>query len=294
MRQYNTPNHNMTDDRGYRPQRFISFINRIQRPAEQPYPKEHHENSYDGALAGYTKQLAIATWVIAAAGILTFGAGVLTWLAIRGQLQEMQSTGRQTDELIASATKQAEAARKQTVAMERQLDVMEADQRAWISIVDVAVSGPITYEVSGARLNLTFFLKNVGRSPATRAWLDLISFPLYQGRDPGTEQASWCNGHENRVVPIGRTIFPSNDSFPWPITTNIPIDEIEKATQGTIKFIVPIVVGCFDYRLASGKTGQTPFIFQLRKPSGTIVPNERVLASDLQIVDWPLTAVSPR
>ena len=121
-----------------------------------------------------------------------------------------------------------------------------------------------------------------------------MAFPLYQGRDPASEQATWCNVREGNAAPIGRVVFPGTNPVPWPITTNIPKEEIAKATQATIKFIMPFIAGCFDYSLASGKSGQTPFIFQLRRNAGTINPGETVPLSELRIVDWPLTSLTPR
>jgi len=116
------------------------------------------KDQLDRDLVRWTRALAFFT------GALVLGAGLQFW-AMRGQLAVMQS----------------------------QLDVMSADQRPWVSIEHLSISGPLAYDSVGWQLGkrwhikLTYTLKNYGKTPATHVifWAHTTLIPSFPARHKG-------------------------------------------------------------------------------------------------------------
>jgi hypothetical protein len=85
--------------RGHIPAACVRFIEKLQGNAKQPNPDA---NKYDSNARGIYR----ATWVIAAAGILTFGAALIQAYIFSDQLRAMRSTDGATH-IAAEAAKQS-------------------------------------------------------------------------------------------------------------------------------------------------------------------------------------------
>jgi hypothetical protein len=94
--------------------------------SDQDCPTNEHTTSNEAALVRASKRTAIATVFIAIAGILTFGAAILQWLAL-------SSTDVATRDLATAALRQSTAADKQVTAMQGQLDEMKKQSALTIS-----------------------------------------------------------------------------------------------------------------------------------------------------------------
>jgi hypothetical protein len=126
--------------------RLVALISKTQRNTDKAPTDQNYENSKGNALARYTLSLTIATWIIAGAAILNFGASLLQWSVLNSTEKAMQ---------------------RQVGVMQNQLAVMVADQRPWIKI-EATIAGPLTFfESAGfADMPMHFILTNVGHSPA--------------------------------------------------------------------------------------------------------------------------------
>ena len=149
----------------------------------------------------------------------------------------------------------------------RQLAVMEADQRPWIK-TDLSFASDLTY--SDNRMDVTFHyvLKNVGRSPALSvsgypklrptylspfwlpstggSWIDLV--------DPVREIKDFCGDMASKVTQI-------TEMFPW--------GDIIQKPQPTAPVLV---LSCIDYQAGvGGKHHQTAdyFVLSKKSPPGT-------------------------
>jgi hypothetical protein len=116
---------------------------------------------------------AVATVVIAAASLLTFGAAVLQYWVFKGQLGEMQSTGRQMDAQIA----EMKAQRLLTVAQLRAnmrrdaITIQPLDERG--KIIEPGTTMPAAWNISP-------HWTNVGGTEARnyKGWFDIIIGPV--------------------------------------------------------------------------------------------------------------------
>ena len=75
--------------------RLIALISKLQRNKNQTPPAQNNRNAKEDALARYTWRLTIATWIIAFAAVLNFGASLLQWSTMRRQADITQ---RQLDD----------------------------------------------------------------------------------------------------------------------------------------------------------------------------------------------------
>jgi hypothetical protein len=74
--------------------------------------------------------------------------------------------------LFVSGERSIEVARRSANAAKESADIAKnalvATNRPWIMIrADIAVAGPIFYNVNGVNFTLRYILRNVGHSPAT-------------------------------------------------------------------------------------------------------------------------------
>jgi len=71
----------------------------------------------------------------------------------------------------------------------RQANIMEIEQRPWISLESVKIIGPLTFDTAGANLSLSYQIKNVGHSPA----FDTIFYPVIT--------PIWLGANGNMIIP---------------------------------------------------------------------------------------------
>ena len=161
---------------------------------------------------------------------------------------------------------------RQLDAMRGQLDIMSADQRPWISVEQLSISSPLSYDAAGWQfgnrwhITLTYKLKNFGKTPATHVifWAHMAPIGLrYQDSDGairgtfvGDELNAACAWPERSTemgVDTGRLMFPGEE---WPPKT-FEVSGNEKAfaaakaanSQYAGDFLIPI---CVAYRSAFG------------------------------------------
>jgi len=144
-----------------------------------------------------------------------------------------------------------------------------AAERPWIQ-VDIAIGGPLYYNVNGANFNFLFRLKNTGRSPATNVVINGRVLAPAIGVDkefnPIAAQRKMSNAmRAARLDPMGFVIF-SGDSAVQQIGFNIPVEELKRITQ-RVEFICPYLVGFVDYGYAADPRchHQTGFLDEVRR-----------------------------
>lgn len=87
---------------------------------------------------------------------------------------------------------------QQATISQRQLDIMAAEQRPWISVEDAGIIVPLRGNADGINFNLLLSLKNNGHSPAIHVWARV-------------EALAWrtnASGDEKRIC---STYDPDND-----------------------------------------------------------------------------------
>jgi hypothetical protein len=143
--------------RGYQLARLIALVSKIQRHSDKAPPSQNNNDSTGDALARYTLSLTIATWVVAGAAILSFGAALLQWSVLKS-----------TD---------ASAERSSTAG------------RAYIFIKpEIALSdnNPLGALATGPyRPSIRFSIKNFGQTPAI---ITKVETHLYLTNTFGTEE----------------------------------------------------------------------------------------------------------
>src|SRR6202022_807182 len=116
-------------------------------------------------------------------------AAALFTLALAGlsacQLEEMQ---RAYDPLKASA----KAAQDAALASLKQAELMETDQRAWISFSGKLATS-MTFDDTGPRVALHATIKNIGRLPAQGVYAIAAIFPWIGIRDPIKRRDAICD-----------------------------------------------------------------------------------------------------
>ncbi len=145
--------------------------------------------------------------------------------------------------------------------MRWQLGEMEFQRRPWVW-AKVAVSDPLTYRDSEARVGLQFKLRDTGVTPAYQAHVEVSGFPEMPNfrTDPGTR----CHNPPANY-PSGVSVFPG---AVWKLGENFPIDIKNKAV------IAPYIVVCTFYRFAGERDWHhTPAIYELRMKRSAIRPD---------------------
>ena len=210
--------------------------------------------------------------------------------------------------LQAVATKDAaDAALKSAGTAERQF---VASERPWVKL-EAVVPRSLTYNQDGAaELALHFVVGNVGNTPSGSTNIEAIAYLLdspTRSHDYIAEQKKFCdrlkdddpNPHE-----LGFTVFP-NDRLSENISLTIDRKEIDdsiavlraltkKDIDPSTMTILPVIVGCIDYRFAVDpeKHHQTPFIFRVfRKgteigPAHALYAHQSYEASELELEPW--------
>ena len=159
---------------------------------------------------------------------------------------------------------------KQTASMNRQGDIMQrqlseaqAEQRAWLSIPDAALSSLVA-DPSGLRLRLVFQLKNAGKDPAIDAFVNV------EASVSDAPQKVWQRNVCARASDdygVGVNVFPG-DRATVEKTTRIDAATIAAATKSMpsgARNVRPFAVACVVYRDAvTGAWHHTPYAFVLQ------------------------------
>jgi hypothetical protein len=92
--------------RSYRLRRFESFIEQKKSKTHQQRAEQRRNASVDRAVRGTAR----ATWVIAIVGTIALSLGILQYIVLKGQLDEMKAAGDQTERAIAATNRLADQA----------------------------------------------------------------------------------------------------------------------------------------------------------------------------------------
>ena len=222
--------------------------------------------------------------ILAAAGVISATIFYNQLSVMQAQLDEMKSTGKQTEEMIATNKSLAVAAEK---AADVAKQTLIAAQRAWIRTDLIGFGGGgLAIDVNGASVSVSFKITNTGNSPAInvtpQAWLVVVK---NGGPSPSQEQQRRCGEiRDQPFATAGFTLFPG-ESFPsnigisnWSLGTNASREDIEKGalTSGDKKHVPLYVVGCIDYTFPTDAAThhQTGFIRQMGQDGPSLVSLE--------------------
>jgi hypothetical protein len=136
--------------------------------SESKHEAQYREDPDSGApetiqrdLKSLRERIRITDVLMVIATIVIAAAGVVNVIVVKGQLDEMRSTGGQTDKLIGANVKLADAARKQAEIADNQIRVIQRQIRAYLQIEVGLVTGMYTNKAS-----VQVRVKNVGQTPA--------------------------------------------------------------------------------------------------------------------------------
>ena len=181
---------------------------------------------------------------------------------MQGQLGQMESAGRQTNEMIEQASKQVDLMEKAGIHTEglaqqavRQADLtqqeLELEHRPWIA-VDVAASSPIIFDERGCVLMVNFTMTNVGRSVAKHVslWTD---FAILGIDDPMKVRDRLCDimkQPQNENSDYGWLLFPNQRTVEQRGVIAVP-ERVQEALDMKIfqglNAVGLHLVGCVDY-----------------------------------------------
>jgi hypothetical protein len=189
-----------------------------------------------------------------------------------------------TNEILAGATALlAIATMFLAGAANRQLRIMENDQRPWVK-VDTEIADSLVFWVGGpAIMPLRFVLANVGKSPAFNVRLASLGYLIFVGHnDPHKEQHEKCEWLRDQPLDNparGSVLFPG-DRVPWDqmggaFTSGVAFSstDIQKipVREDKQRHLEIWIIGCADYIFGEAKLHhQTGFIYQLAQ----IIPRE--------------------
>jgi hypothetical protein len=128
---------------------------------------------------------------------------------------------------------------------------LEAEQRPWLALAGLRMTGPLTFDANGANIPIQYQLKNTGHSPAMQVWLESELYVESRfGLDARAERDRLCNkivGQETPSFNIGETIFPGDDfARQWNLQApKSLIDESRKQLGGVFALDV---IACVAYR----------------------------------------------
>ena len=176
---------------------------------------------------------------------------------------------------------------------------LELSERPWIK-VDAEVAGPYIYDQNGGHAQFSVTVKNIGKSPAIKVWLDpeLYLSSLYRA-DPAIERDRFCKQNTVGGASLGYTLFP--DDTPHQEKWELPIsNEQIRAIQADFHKITPHIHTIWQFRVDliacvaysptfnPSKRYITGVVYEVRdKSSGLPVAlqvNKNLSASDVKLV----------
>jgi hypothetical protein len=257
----------------------VPVVARQKPPPANPEPKRE-EWRQEQDLEAQWDQAYWAKGAAIAAFISAFITAVGLWLV------------RQTLQANRRAVAQA------TEANRISKDVFVATERPWVA-VEYYADGPLTFNASGAQVTIAFRVRNTGRSPARRVWVDptLHAVDMDSVTDfTALQQQKLAQLRSMKLTNIGFTLFPDErivQSFTLSVET-AKLDRIQEQLGG---LLILVVYGAVSYRLVSDDSVHlTTFSFDIRrsdrarataKPSRALdalfIDEGDVAASDLRL-----------
>jgi hypothetical protein len=179
-----------------------------------------------------------------------------------------------TDDLRKYAEEQASDMKRSINEAKRSADVAEksliASNRPWVK-VDIAVGGPIFYNVNGGNFTIRYILTNIGHSPASNVWVTAkVIAPEFGGGnnkpfDPRASLREEIAQLKSRPpTPFGFPLFPG-ETVTQDITVSIGAEDLKRITKD-FPLIFPNIVGAADYRIGfDDRAHQTGFVIEVRR-----------------------------
>lgn len=212
-------------------------------------------------------------WTDVAIVILTLGlvfVGILQYLIFQKQWQEMNASGRQTDELIHAATINATAAKsfaESTAAITAEInsavgafqrmatsseksmlatkDAMRLDEKAWVSIDSIQIDGEPSL---GSPMKFIVKVKNTGKTPALSAAITQQGF--------GSKQTTALCPIERQLLLFSVVAPASQDSFYLSAKPDVSQGMLDGFKNGSLTVFIK---GLFEYRDVFNQPRHTGF-----------------------------------
>lgn len=237
-----------------------------QKTLEAKFETDNHRDNIDDALIRWTRALVWWTAALVVVGVVT---AFIFWRQLNtmsGQLDEMKSTGKQTDQLIEAAANANRLTR----------DIFTSTERPWIRVASPTIGSPLTYDGNGdARIVINFVLTNTGKTPAINVELEAEIHPIFGDTRPMLKAV--CDRQKLRSPKaglLGISLFPG-ESQRYGLNLPITRAEIEAFNKNMIRdfgpgwgkgkqWITPLLVGCANYKFTFAEDHhQTPFVYSL-------------------------------
>lgn len=222
---------------------------------------------------------------------LTFVGLVLIWrtLIYTRHAAEAAAAGNKAAMLAAKEAQKTSDAAIAANTLNREAFI--AEYRPWLK-VDVAIGGPLKWDVNGDFFEFGIVVENIGRAPALHVMARINIILAFAPFQLDEAQASFANKVRESSIRMGggstvflgqKMVFPHAGTVSW-----IDINE-HIATNKQKGFnddcIFPHLIGCVDYRSPSRTEHQTGFIYSIhrRKGAGYInafIPSEGEIQAD--------------
>lgn len=185
---------------------------------------------------------------------------------------------------------------RQLTALERQLALMDSDQRPWVHLNSISLSSSFLVTENDARITVEFTLKNSGKSPAhlVRSILFLIGLVQKDGRTDLNRYWASCDDMKSKRASelSGLVIFPGLEAG---ATHFLSMDQANLAEWKNNPTGAALILGCTDYMYADFSTHhQSRFVFGLARKGANGLPISplepklgEIPASDLKLIDTP-------
>jgi hypothetical protein len=260
-------------------QQVVGSLERIAAQTQATENQAHRADTFHRRVEKLTLRLegrkfwlelaeTVGLWVAAAVGVIAIIVSShdsdrqrtvmeAQQVAMQGQLDEMRATESQTNEMIETNRKLAEAAGKQAQAAidsaKTAQENMVASQRAWVGPRNAkSATGPELEK----NLDIVVEYQNTGREPALETIVDSELFVATKEEDDSGAVTNRVNDFTAKCRikwdPTKKgVVFPSgNTSSAYELTRTLDADEIDQEVLDGSKTI--ILDGCFVYKSAGG------------------------------------------
>lgn len=241
-------------------------------------PDNPEKNGDTPKKISYRKFRHAPTWIEAACAVaLVVITGLYTHYA-RQQVQTAQNTLAEIIKQSPEITKSADAAKSAADIAAASLTISE---RPWVSLADIEITSPLTFDNRGGLIEIRYVLKNTGKSPAIasrwRAKLVVLPMKKLRNEEISDVQSAMCDPlRELQNSFLDVSIFPGDldksaeglGLYPGEIETGLQEREL-----GPFKhkgYISATLIACIDYQSSFGPTHyQTRYAFDLGVPIAT-------------------------
>jgi hypothetical protein len=184
---------------------------------------------YNCQLAIYTRDLASFTkWLVyATTGLIVIG--LLQGFFLQKSVHVADRAATEARDAIAAAQAGADAAnahaRAAAEANRINREALIATDRPWMAVkLSIPEGGPIVFGGDEIEVKISIFMKNVGRSPATRVNYYLRLYPDLAGADQDIREMTIIHSPIAHSAGFGKILFPEEDFSEERIVTTSAIE----------------------------------------------------------------------